>query len=671
MQWLCNNVKDSVNVYSVHTSMHGYVTSSGHIQPYCAQAYARVGRCLVKAILDYFLFLGIIPQDIPLPVGPHDLAITKDQLQPKPGRVQPCFLQVRAKAEARERAHRRLRAKAQSKVEHQGGQEDTDEEVEEDDEEEEEEMEEEGEVRRREKFPYRRRGYSVTSGESREEEEEEEEEGEKLGGKTRRRRRRLKRMTGRESEVTEEEHIEEQEELDEERKRWRIRGRSGGTSTSREGSFCESISRSSSSNADVLSPDGDNSDASGILVRITRHRHEEGEEEEEEEIERDPEGLRKHRPRHPTEFDQTSFRKNQKDAAALLLLPPQGLHGQGRGTSHLLLPPGGGAGVTSRHPKTTLMQLYPDESILSSPSPGVEEEDETLKSLPDLPSLTTSLPALSDSKKWSVGGQQNLSSASFFSSYRRKKRSSPSKSVAWKDMEQRLETESHFKYYDFRRISGPKKKKKRKRKRKRKIRKGSKSRSPSSRRRPKVPLSSSPPPPPPILSSSSPWSRPRARSRRRRPPAPSTFTTFPSKGSSAPFPLHQLLPSRSRSQTTRLVAGGGFCVSRTAAAATTSFRPPDGAQASFPPASSSSSSRIPSLRTIDVSKLTIGGFLREVGEQRPSTTSVRRWSRGGKVNCPSPPRMEDTSLISRHDQKVARPEGGGPPGGRHIERLSY
>ncbi|CAL4064990.1 unnamed protein product, partial [Meganyctiphanes norvegica] len=61
-RWLCENLKDNSNVYSIHTSIYGYKNGHGRIIPYTEDSYLGVGGNLVKAILDYYNFLGLIPQ---------------------------------------------------------------------------------------------------------------------------------------------------------------------------------------------------------------------------------------------------------------------------------------------------------------------------------------------------------------------------------------------------------------------------------------------------------------------------------------------------------------------------------------------------------------------------------------------------------------------------------
>ncbi|XP_066958146.1 cytosolic carboxypeptidase-like protein 5 isoform X1 [Macrobrachium rosenbergii] len=72
-RWLCQNLKDSSNVYSIHTSIYGYKNSRGVIIPYSEESYIRTGKNIVMAVLDYYQFLGLIPHSIPTALPLHDL----------------------------------------------------------------------------------------------------------------------------------------------------------------------------------------------------------------------------------------------------------------------------------------------------------------------------------------------------------------------------------------------------------------------------------------------------------------------------------------------------------------------------------------------------------------------------------------------------------------------
>ncbi|XP_068244978.1 cytosolic carboxypeptidase-like protein 5 [Palaemon carinicauda] len=72
-RWLCQNLKDSANVYSIQTSIYGYKNSRGVIIPYNEESYIRTGNNIVMAVLDYYQFLGLIPHSIPTALPLHDL----------------------------------------------------------------------------------------------------------------------------------------------------------------------------------------------------------------------------------------------------------------------------------------------------------------------------------------------------------------------------------------------------------------------------------------------------------------------------------------------------------------------------------------------------------------------------------------------------------------------
>ncbi|XP_069170025.1 serine/arginine repetitive matrix protein 1-like [Procambarus clarkii] len=81
-RWLCNNLKDSANVYSIHTSIYGYRNQRGHIIPYTEELYLRTGRNIVMAVLDYYQFLGLIPYTQPSAQPLHDLPRGKGPASP-------------------------------------------------------------------------------------------------------------------------------------------------------------------------------------------------------------------------------------------------------------------------------------------------------------------------------------------------------------------------------------------------------------------------------------------------------------------------------------------------------------------------------------------------------------------------------------------------------------
>ncbi|XP_053650195.2 cytosolic carboxypeptidase-like protein 5 [Cherax quadricarinatus] len=81
-RWLCSNLKDSANVYSIHTSIYGYRNQRGHIVPYTEDLYLRTGRSIVKAVLDYYQFLGLIPYTFPSAQPLHDLPRGKGPASP-------------------------------------------------------------------------------------------------------------------------------------------------------------------------------------------------------------------------------------------------------------------------------------------------------------------------------------------------------------------------------------------------------------------------------------------------------------------------------------------------------------------------------------------------------------------------------------------------------------
>ncbi|XP_071522054.1 LOW QUALITY PROTEIN: uncharacterized protein [Panulirus ornatus] len=72
-RWLCNNLRDSANVYSIHTSIYGYRNQRGQLVPYTEDLYLRTGRSIVKAVLDYYQFLGLVPYPHPSAQPLHDL----------------------------------------------------------------------------------------------------------------------------------------------------------------------------------------------------------------------------------------------------------------------------------------------------------------------------------------------------------------------------------------------------------------------------------------------------------------------------------------------------------------------------------------------------------------------------------------------------------------------
>ncbi|KAK8732815.1 hypothetical protein OTU49_006942, partial [Cherax quadricarinatus] len=70
------------NVYSIHTSIYGYRNQRGHIVPYTEDLYLRTGRSIVKAVLDYYQFLGLIPYTFPSAQPLHDLPRGKGPASP-------------------------------------------------------------------------------------------------------------------------------------------------------------------------------------------------------------------------------------------------------------------------------------------------------------------------------------------------------------------------------------------------------------------------------------------------------------------------------------------------------------------------------------------------------------------------------------------------------------
>ncbi|XP_042229939.1 uncharacterized protein LOC121871568 [Homarus americanus] len=81
-RWLCNNLKDSANVYSINTSIYGYRNHRGQVVPYTEELYLRTGSNIVRAVLDYYQFLGLIPYTSPSAQPLHDLPRGKGPASP-------------------------------------------------------------------------------------------------------------------------------------------------------------------------------------------------------------------------------------------------------------------------------------------------------------------------------------------------------------------------------------------------------------------------------------------------------------------------------------------------------------------------------------------------------------------------------------------------------------
>ena len=117
----------------------------------------------------------------------------------------------------------------------------------------------------------------------------------------------------------------------------------------------------------------------------------------------------------------------------------------------------------TRHPRTTYVQLFPDRREKNPDDP-----DDTL-SLPDLPSLKASLPKLRDQPS-----EKTKSNSAYPGSARsRPTRPRNRKTLVWREPLVKHDATLSYRYYDFRKMTKPKK---------RKVKKRTKSRSPSRNR---------------------------------------------------------------------------------------------------------------------------------------------------------------------------------------------
>ena len=115
-----------------------------------------------------------------------------------------------------------------------------------------------------------------------------------------------------------------------------------------------------------------------------------------------------------------------------------------------------------RLPRTTFVQLFPGKEKV----PTFDQQDDTL-SLPDLPSLKTSLPTLKDSPVAKKENKSiNLASARSHPARSRSRK----KTLVWREPLENHNATLTYRYYDFRKLTRPRKKK---------IKKKIKSRSPS------------------------------------------------------------------------------------------------------------------------------------------------------------------------------------------------
>ncbi|XP_045119371.1 cytosolic carboxypeptidase 6-like [Portunus trituberculatus] len=72
-RWLCSHLKDSINVYTLYTSIYAYTNTKGAIVPYSEALYLRTGRRVVRGVLEYYQFLGLVPHAFPRALPLHDL----------------------------------------------------------------------------------------------------------------------------------------------------------------------------------------------------------------------------------------------------------------------------------------------------------------------------------------------------------------------------------------------------------------------------------------------------------------------------------------------------------------------------------------------------------------------------------------------------------------------
>ncbi|KAK8379795.1 hypothetical protein O3P69_019647 [Scylla paramamosain] len=64
---------DSTNVYTLYTSIYAYTNTKGAIVPYSEALYLRTGRRVVRGVLEYYQFLGLVPHALPRALPLHDL----------------------------------------------------------------------------------------------------------------------------------------------------------------------------------------------------------------------------------------------------------------------------------------------------------------------------------------------------------------------------------------------------------------------------------------------------------------------------------------------------------------------------------------------------------------------------------------------------------------------
>lgn len=236
------------------------------------------------------------------------------------------------------------------------------------------------------------------------------------------------------------------------------------------------------------------------------------------------------------------------------------------------------AGRSARQPRTNYVTLFPGQQV----EEPYKSDDET-RSLPDLPSLRTSLPTLRTTQ-----GRQHQQQRSQQYPARGSRRRPPT-SVVWQDLQQpSQDIKLSYRYYDFRRLTRPRKKRHKRR---------NKSRSPSRAR-----------------------AHRRGKASRRAHQTHKTHSTHNNEAHHNPGPP---IPSNSsqRTRPRRMVAGGGFNVSRM-------VTPPRGGEAG--------GSRFPAprraVRMIDVNQLTIGGYREHV--------NIHRWQaspRRPPVTLPASP----------------------------------
>ncbi|XP_043198831.1 cytosolic carboxypeptidase 6-like [Amphibalanus amphitrite] len=89
-RYLCSQLSDSVNCYSLVVSMYGYTGRHGEgVIPYTEEAYMRLGRDLGRALLDYFRAMQVIPSPPKSTAAPAAGAERPPRAHRPPGSVTP------------------------------------------------------------------------------------------------------------------------------------------------------------------------------------------------------------------------------------------------------------------------------------------------------------------------------------------------------------------------------------------------------------------------------------------------------------------------------------------------------------------------------------------------------------------------------------------------------